>query len=390
MQARWPSGRLASACAVIATLAGTITGVTAPSASASACQALVTGQPPSPGTSVNQLNSVTVLSPCNAWAVGSYASGGIDQTLIEHWNGAAWKVVPSPNPGDGGNFLDGVRAASATDIWAVGGYFNNLGDITLILHWDGHTWKQAAGVPSPGASPRLVAVRAVSASNAWAIGESVSNSGSRSFILHWNGHHWTPVPSPSLGASDTLNGLAATSAGNAWAVGVFIKNNRDRTFILRWNGSRWLQVASPNPPGNFGVELRAVTATSASDAWAVGNFANSAGRERTLILHWNGRQWTQVASPNPGGAKAGESLTGVVATAANNAWAVGSYNNSDDTAENVVIAHWDGKKWQAQPGPRLGTFNEFFDVAASSGGNLWAVGDYMAGGPDQNFALHCC
>lgn len=369
-------------------MVGAITGVTAPAASAGTCQALVAGQPPSPGTSVNQLNSVTVLSPCNAWAVGSYASGRIDQTLIEHWNGAAWKAVPSPNPGNGGNFLDGVRAVSATDIWAVGGYFNNAGDIDLILHWDGHTWKQVDS-PSPGASPRLVAVRAVSAGNAWAIGVSVSNTGSRTIILHWNGHHWAQVPSPNPGTYNILNGLAASSASNAWAVGVLIKNNRDRTLILHWNGSKWSQVASPNP-GNLGVSLRSVSITSTANAWAVGSFADNSGHERTLILHWDGRKWAQVASPNPGGAKSVDGLDAVVSTASSNAWAVGSYDTSDGTAQYVVILHWDGKKWQAQPGPRPGTRNEFFDVAASSSGNLWAVGDFMAGGPDQNFALHCC
>jgi hypothetical protein len=38
----------------------------------------------------------------------------------------------------------------------------------------------------------------------------------------------------------------------------------------------------------------------------------------TLILHWNGRSWAQVSSPDPGG-KYGNALNGVAATGTANA-----------------------------------------------------------------------
>lgn len=42
---------------------------------------------------------MTVLSATDAWAVGSYATAGnaFTATLIEHWDGTAWQVMPSPN-----------------------------------------------------------------------------------------------------------------------------------------------------------------------------------------------------------------------------------------------------------------------------------------------------
>jgi hypothetical protein len=43
-------------------------------------------------------------------------------------------------------------------------------------------------------------------------------------------------------------------------------------------------------------QLNAVAATSATDAWAVGNYS-SGSASGTLILHWNGSAWTQVPSP---------------------------------------------------------------------------------------------
>ena len=69
-------------------------------------------------------------------------SGDNASTLIEHWEGTAWTVVPSPSPGTDASFLFGVRAATPTSIWAVG-EVNNSGAVTaLVLHWNGATWAQ--------------------------------------------------------------------------------------------------------------------------------------------------------------------------------------------------------------------------------------------------------
>ena len=86
--------------------------------------------------------------------------------------------------------------------------------------------------------------------------------------------------------------MAATSAGNAWAVGSvgYIK-----TLVLHWNGKAWKRVSSPNP----GLEehralFTGVAVTSASNAWAVGEPACGCGPAPGLILHWNGSIWKQV------------------------------------------------------------------------------------------------
>jgi hypothetical protein len=88
-----------------------------------------------------------------------------------HWTGTAWKQVPSPNSGTASdaNVLSGVAVTSPSDAWAVGSYASGRGR-TLTLHWNGTAWKQ---VPSPNAGSgknALVGVAATSASNAWAVG----------------------------------------------------------------------------------------------------------------------------------------------------------------------------------------------------------------------------
>jgi hypothetical protein len=57
---------------------------------------------------------------------------------------------------------------------------------------------------------------------------------------------------------------------------------------LHWNGTAWSRV--PSPAGGPG--LLAVTATSATSAWAVGDYSTASGQPRTLIMHWNGTRWS--------------------------------------------------------------------------------------------------
>ena len=63
----------------------------------------------------------------------------------------------------------------------------------------------------------------------------------------------------------------------------------DETQILGWNGKTWKQAPGPAPAqGHF---LYGVAATSASNAWAVGQAASLSGPTKTLILRWNGTTW---------------------------------------------------------------------------------------------------
>src|SRR5919201_1346694 len=110
----------------------------------------------------NWLTSVTAVAANDIWAVGRYGNhdgGRLDQTLIEHWNGARWVVVPSPDPGGSSqdNDLWGVAAVTSHDVWAVGGvgsFLNPEFSAPLALHWGGSSWTQVS-VPAPTAGELL-------------------------------------------------------------------------------------------------------------------------------------------------------------------------------------------------------------------------------------------
>ena len=107
-----------------------------------------------------------------AGAVGGGSAAATPQTLIEGWNGSAWKKVASPSPSSISNVLSGVAATSAANAWAVGSSFSQRAAQTLIERWNGTTWARVPS-PNPAGAKRdnlLAGVAATSASNAWAVG----------------------------------------------------------------------------------------------------------------------------------------------------------------------------------------------------------------------------
>jgi hypothetical protein len=199
-----------------------------------------------------------------------------------------------------------VSAVSASDAWAVG-ISSNSANSALTLHWNGTSWKQVTSPKASGATGTILnAVSARAASDIWAAGFGNTSTGNESVVLHSNGTSWTQVTTPNPGgtAGNTfLDGVSANAASDAWAVGnYFTSQTASETLALHWNGTKWTQVTTPNPGGtaseagnNF---LNAVSAPTASDAWAVGYFYKTPNPYQTLILHWNGTSWTRVTSPN--------------------------------------------------------------------------------------------
>ena len=179
-----------------------------------------------------------------------------------------------------------------------------------------------------------------------------------------------------------LYGVASASAADAWAVGSTGSDGSTKTLIVHWGGKTWTRVPSPNPGGKgSGDFLNAVAAVSAADAWAVGAGLDTG---ESVIVHWNGRTWKHVPSPSPdrsGGVPAGNILYGVAVISAGNAWAVGD-GFSPSVLSQTLIEHWNGKTWThvPSPNPEAGCGgcqfpgDALYGVAATSARNAWAVG----------------
>jgi hypothetical protein len=259
---------------------------------------------PTPGGDAGDaaLSGVAAVSPTLAWAVGGVAGPGNSWlTLIFRWNGSAWAQVPSPSPagrGNGTSELLAVAAVSPDDAWAVGKATTGPRSArwrTLIEHWNGTNWTV---VPSPDPA-RAGCVKdeldgvAASPAGIWAVGDYCGAS----LVVRLDAGQWRQVPSPRppAGVSERLASVAVTSAASAWAVGGI----GGKVLILHWNGSSWATVPAPSPAGARLARLAGVSAVSRSTAWAVGEADYPHRVRKLLIERWDGTTWQQVFVPNP-------------------------------------------------------------------------------------------
>jgi len=370
--------------------------VAAGTAEAAPASPAPTAPPPGPGGDLpaNRVWGVSALSPTDAWAVGSRSTKAGTVATILQWTGKRWAKVPVPQPSRTKASLQSVDAVSTTDAWAVGSYVDDATGVerTLVLHWDGTSWSQ---VPSPSRGPQvsvLWSVSADSATDAWAIGNEGNGRHSFGFALHWDGTRWSRVATPQPSDAVTLRGVTAISPTDAWAVGGF-QNNETFAFeslVLHWNGTAWSEVEHPNP-GSMDTYLWGASATSSEDVWAVGDYYTAArGNDHTLVLHWNGKRWSKVRSPNPSPTLS--SLLAVDAESPSDVWAVGSAGYVHDHAESVrtITLHWDGTSWSQIPAPDPSPVdNELFGVSATSSDDAWTVGYEQSGrGIDITLAMH--
>src|ERR1700677_4092604 len=362
MYRRWVSvAALAGASVLIASTASAATGWTV--------------------TSVPQTGNNTILlgasatSSSSAWAVGEQFAGAGQAPpppVSYHWNGSAWSLVATPTLGVSSSLM-AVSASTATDAWAVG--FSILGrhdDGTLMEHWNGTAWSVNSSNVITGFVAELTGVADLSPTDAWAVGQ-----GNSTILEHWNGSAWSSVtvPDPDFtpGADESIS---ASSATDIWVVGTTVNTTTGATSAeaLHFNGTAWA-VVPMQQPGTNTPTIGAVTDISTTNAWAVGEDigATSAPGGSTLIEHWNGTNWSIVASPTPG---ADPGLTGVAARGSSDVYAVG--DNLPSINGGVVqglILRWNGSTWSQDTDPTDGTFSPLYAAATVPGAaNEWAVG----------------
>jgi len=336
----------------------------------------------------NELLGVSVASSGGVWAVGvTLPSGGPARTLVERWQGRAWRTVPSPDRLSGGNFLNAVVALSASDAWAVGLSRSPGGPArTLILHWHGRRWAIAA---SPNAGPGgnfLVSVAAASARDVWAAGYRDARGIYRSLVEHWDGDRWTIARLPRLGGpGNGLNAVDAGASGVVWAVGGSARaRGPSQPLVLRLDGRGWSAV--PAPASLHGATLNGVAGLGRA-AWVVGA-TRSGGGDRAFSLETDGRNWHAVAL-DPATALSFD-LNAIWAAAPGDVWAVGS--SFDGRWYRPLVEHASGGRWSSVPTPRIpGYDGHLMAVGGLADGELWAVGSASRGaGPQRVLILHRC
>ncbi len=289
----------------------------------------------------------------------------------------SWRIVASPNTSATYNSLNSVAAFSANDVWAVGQTQSSSSSSNpLAEHWNGRAWR-VVPTPSRGQSSSFTAVTTIPGTHElWAVGSGIIVNPSVSGVAElWNGTRWKIIPTPAINSA-SFSGIVALSATNAWAVGTFRHSSQMpyQALIEHWNGKKWSQVPVVVPSDAQYSSLSSVTAFSATDVWAVGSY--DIGFEGyTLMEHWNGRQWNVVSAPSPGPDNILLSVTRVPHT--NHLWAAGFWTGG--TVAQSFIEYWNGRVWSVVSTPRVGISNQFFGVIALSAKSAWVVGSYSKG-----------
>jgi len=220
----------------------------------------------------------------------------------------------------------------------------------------------------------------VSATDIWASGTGAAEDGAVfTLMLHWNGAKWQTVDVPDNPASDInyLQAVSADSATDAWAIGSYKidglgrADNGIRSYLLHWDGSDWSEVSTVTQ------NLQDVSADSPTDAWAVGSLDGS-----TVTEHWDGTSWSRVSSPNPGPGPS-RVLQSVDVRSSTDVWAAGFYDDSTDE-DSAMILHWDGTSW-TDAGAVTEENSYLYSISADSATDAWALGS--ASGQGKNHLL---
>jgi hypothetical protein len=383
---------LSQATPTIVESQGTPTSTEMVVASSQPSSSLVCGWSNVPNPISGTLEGIKALSQSSIWAVGSRIDTP-NTTLIEHWDGTNWNVVPSPNVEGKSNFLNALAAISESDIWAVG--YTGSGDTSLegrkalILHWDGATWKIVPAPTIASGAEELTAITVISVGDAWAVGYQIDCVGdsckTQTLTIHWDGKAWAQVPSPDpIPTNNALLGIAVITSEDVWAVGYSAsQSSGDYPYLIRkpltmhWDGHTWEVVPSTDTSM---ATLSSVAALTSGDVWAVGGIDGDEPESScSLYLHWDGKAWSRFPS-GPDCSSNGAHLAAVTALSHDNVWAVGGWPGR-------LVSHWDGKAWSYYPYAMVdGDFlSTLFSITALSPTELYAVGGPAGfSGPDYS------
>ncbi|HEY1915329.1 MAG TPA: hypothetical protein VGH27_07100 [Streptosporangiaceae bacterium] len=308
-------------------------------------------------------------------AVGHYVdeATGVQQTLAERWADGSWAVEPTPSPGDEGiEQLTSVSCLSPTDCTAAGVYSTPAAsETTLIEHWDGTTWTVVTS-PNPAGTTtaELDAVSCASTTSCTATGLYNAGAGRQARELplaeHWDGTSWTiqHVPLPAGVTSANLSsGVSCPTPTRCIAVSLGLLTEQ-------WNGTRWAALTTPAPAQAFNPGFRGVSCSSAKSCTAVGGYLNSSNVDEPLVERWNGTSWTIQTDATP----ANTTLGAVSCTSGTSCTAVGS------DVIGAVAEQWDGSSWTLEPMPaRHAGF--LSGASCRSASICTAVGSYGEGHP---------
>lgn len=128
---------------------------------------------PTPGVA-DSLEEVVALSPTDVWAVGYWRrdAAPFTEPLIMHYDGNAWTQVALPAFPDGPAELRAITARGPGDLYAMGTYATSSGvPRSLIMHFDGQTWSVLPFLTTDGVGEWLRGATTLPSGRVWGVGQ---------------------------------------------------------------------------------------------------------------------------------------------------------------------------------------------------------------------------
>lgn len=231
-------------------------------------------------------------------------------------------------------------APHSTTAFALGMQSTNAGSTPYALRRSGSHWsKVTVKLPSPVTSDQLFDVAAGSPHSAWIVGDVFGGTSDTTLIEHSTGGGFKPEKT-SIGQGQFLS-VSASSASNAWAVGDGLPTSTP--LIAHWNGHKWAVLKDTKQTGFNDSE---VSTSSAKNVWILGTDVKG-----VVVTFWNGHKFKVMQLTLPAGA----SVNRIATTSSKNTWVAGSISVGTTTLHpQPFTEHWNGKKWSrvkvASPG----------------------------------------
>lgn len=307
------------------------------------------------------------------WATGTNGwfpdgpFGPYEQDVIVYgWDGTKWTGYVYPWFDENVRPLTGVAAGSTVDAWAVGMKWDKqrATDIPQLFHWDGKDWGSRTGGAAGFSQPAQVAG---SGNNVWVVGEKAYPA-SGPAVLRWNGSSWAPVDLPAgLGAGTRLTAVKVLAPDNVWVAGSAAADDKapKKSLVLHWDGKSWTQLPAP-----FGDTAGWVSTllVRGNEVWAGGASASYTA----LAARWDGKAWS-VRTPAVTGQYS--EVTELAAYGSSEVWAAGN---------GVALQRWNGTAWSTAQGPKP-TLAKVGALASGPGGSLWLAGEAKDGSGKSSY-----
>jgi hypothetical protein len=315
-------------------------------------------------------------------AVGKSTTTGVDNPLVQRWNGTSWsEQTAAKKSGSTHNRLFGVDCPSETRCLAVGNYQNAEGGPVLLGEiWNEGKWNvQSTPVPSEATSSELVAIGCNNTAECSAAGSAVIKGVKTAIVEEWNSPTWTliTIPIPEGATSSQLDGIDCLWSNFCVAAGRYTTSGGStKSLVMFWNEGKWALQTVTDPEGAAQSTLLDVACTpSPNRCTAVGGWKNSKYEQFTLAYRFNGSStWTLQSTPNPGGSIASVFQEASCATETS-CTAAGSWVSGSGGSNQTLAEIWNGSSWSIQgpPNPAGATFSAFFG-ASCLGTSCFGVG----------------